>query len=396
MNRKQRRAEGRTGGTGGRKTSQRSAPAGDARDSIDLHAAGVEAFRTGDLETAAGLIAQAIAADGRKPTFHYNLAIVLKARGLLQEAAASYERAIALKPDYADAHNNLGNVWKMLGQRGKARASFERALSLKPGNADTHYNLGVLCSDAGDRDEATRHLQNCLAQDPGDSRGAGMLLAHLGRRDAPGQTPQAQLQKIYDVRAQFWDRERYFGHALVADAFKAHAPQAKLDVLDIGCGTGLVGALMRPFAARLDGIDLSPAMLEKARGKKVYDGLYQADIVSFLAENKGSYDAIMGAATLIHFGDLRALFHAAASSLRERGLFIFTLFPDDTGSDFAVARNDRLAQSGCFSHSPAYVERLASQSGFSVRALETVLHEHDQDNNPISGLLGVLRRDHGA
>jgi len=389
VNRKQRRASQK-----GRPPPP--TPAGDVRDPIDLHAAGVEAFRAGDLETAAGLIAQAIAADGRKPTFHYNLAIVLKARGLLREAAASYERAIALKPDYADAHNNLGNVFKALGHPDKARASFERALQLKPGNTDTLYNLGVLCSDAGDRDEAARHFQNCLAQDPDDSRGAGMLLAHLGRRDAPEQTPQAQLQKIYDVRAQFWDRERYFGHALVADALKAHAPQAKLDILDIGCGTGLDGALVRPLAVRLDGVDLSPAMLEKARDKRVYDGLYQADILSFLSEHKDRYDAILGAATLIHFGDLRAAVDAAATSLRDLGLFIFTLFPDDASSDFAVARNDRLAQSGCFSHSPAYVERLASQSGFSVRALEKVIHEYDQDNNPIPGLLVVLRRDHGA
>jgi predicted TPR repeat methyltransferase len=389
MNRKQRRASQK-----GQPSSP--TPAGDARDPIDLHAAGVEAFRAGDLEMAAGLIAQAIAANGEMPTFHYNLAIVLKARGLLQEASASYERAIALKPDYADAHNNLGNVFKALGHPDKARASFERALSLKPGNADTLYSLGVLCSHAGDRDEAARHFQSCLAQDPDDSRGAGMLLAHLGRRDAPEQTPHAQLQKIYDVRAQFWDRERYFGHALVADALKAHAPQARLDILDIGCGTGLAGALVHPLPRRLDGVDLSPAMLEKARDKNVYDGLYQADILSFLSGHKDSYDAILGAATLIHVGDLRALFHAAALSLRDQGLFIFTLFPDDTGSDFAVARNDRLAQNGCFSHSPAYVERLASQSGFSVRALETVLHEYDQDSNPISGLLVVLQREHGA
>lgn len=389
MNRKQRRA------------SQKGRPpsptlAGDVRDPIDLHAAGVEAFRAGDLETAAGLIAQAIAANDQMPAFHYNLAIVLKARGQLREAAASYERAIALKPDHADAHNNLGNVWKMLGQHDKARASFERALRFKPGNADTLYSIGVLCRDAGDRDEAACHFQNCLAQDPDDSRGAGMLLAHLGRRDAPEQTPQAQLQKIYDVRAQFWDRERYFGHALVADAVKARAPQAKLDILDIGCGTGLVGALVRPLAGRLDGVDLSPAMLAKARDKNVYDGLYDADVISFLSEHKGRYDAILGAATLIHFGDLGALFHAAALSLRNQGLFIFTLFPDDTGPDFAVARDDRLAQNGCFSHSPAYVEHLASQSGFSVRALEKVIHEYDQDNNPIPGLLVMLRRDHGA
>ena len=206
------------------------------------------------------------------PEFHYNLAIVLRAQGKLKQAAASYSRAIALKPDYAEAHNNLGNVWKVLGQREKARACFERALQLRPGNADTHYSLGILFSDAGDQDEAARHFRLCLDHDPDDSRGARMLLAHLGLEAAPDRAPQAQLLNIYDVRSRFWDQESsYFGHVLVAEGLQKHAGTAKLDILDIGCGTGLVGALVRPLAGRLDGVDISPAMLEKARDKEIYD-----------------------------------------------------------------------------------------------------------------------------
>ena len=366
----------------------------DARDPITLHSLGVEAFRAGHLEQAADLIAQAIAANRDLPDFHYNLAIVLRAQGNLKEAVASYKRAILLKPDYADAHNNLGNVWKTLGKRDKARACFERALQHKPGNADTHYNLGILCSDSGDRDEAARHFHRCLDLDPDDSRGARMLLAHLGLAIVPEQTPQAQLLKLYEVRSRFWDRESsYFGHVLVAEGLQKHARTAYLDILDIGCGTGLVGALVRPLAGRLDGVDLSPAMLEKAWDKGLYDRLYQADLVSFMSEHKDSYDAILGAATLIHFGSLQAIFQAAAMCLREGGLFVFTLFSNQAdGADFAVAASDKLAQSGCYTHSANYVERLAPQSGFSVQMLKETVHEYDQDDNPVPGILAVLRR----
>ena len=115
--------------------------------------------------------------------------------------------------------------------------------------------------------------------------------------------------------ARFWDQESsYFGHALVAGAFKEHGVRANPDILDIGCGTGLVGALVRPLtgAGRLDGVDISPAMLEKARDKAIYDRLDQADIVTFLSEHADGYDAILGAAALIHFGNLDAVFQAAA------------------------------------------------------------------------------------
>jgi predicted TPR repeat methyltransferase len=389
MNRKQRRARG--------KDRQPSSPAGtaDARDPITLHSAGIEAYRADHLEMAADLIVQAIAANGHMPEFHYNLAIVLRAQGKLKEAAASYERAIFLKPDYADAHNNLGNVWKTLGQGDKARVSFERALDLKPGNPDTHYNLGVLCSDCGDREEAARHFQRGLDLDPDDSRGTGMLLAHLGLASVPERTPQAQLLSIYDVRSRFWDREStYFGHTLVAEGLRKHARPTKLDILDIGCGTGLVGVQVRPLAGRLDGVDISPAMLEKAKAKGLYDGLFKADLAPFLAQHAGSYDAVLGAATLIHFGNLQAVFKAVALCLRDKGLFVFTLFSHEAdGTDFAVAANDKLARSGCYTHSADYVQRLAPECGFSIEALEKTVHEHDPDGNPIPGLLVVLRRD---
>ncbi len=387
MNRKQRRSGVKAQSAGGKRHD----------DPMDLHAAGIEAFRAGRLDLAAGLIAQAITADARKPDFHYNLAIVLKAQGKLEAAAASYQRAIALKPDYADAHNNLGNIWKMLGQRDKALASFAAALEHRPGNADTLYSLGILCDEAGNREAAARHFHTCLEQDPEDSRGVRMLLARLGLEAVPERTSQAQLQKIYDVRSRFWDGEpAYFVPGLVATALTQHAARDRLDVLDLGCGTGLVGALVRPLihcgAGKLDGIDLSAAMLEKAKAKGLYDRLEQADLVPFLSTCRERYDAILAAAVLIHFGDLKPALQAAALALRGNGLFIFTLFSHADEAGFAVAASERLAQSGCYSHSAGYVERLALESGFAVRSLEKVVHEHDQDGNPVPGLLVVLQQ----
>ena len=383
MNRKQRRASAKT-----------AAPvAPPAADPMDLHALGVEAFRAGDNVRAVELIARATALNGQVPSFHYNLAIALKALGRLQDAAASYQRALDLKPDYAEAHNNLGNVWKALGQRDKARASFAQALAVRPGYAEAHYNLGVLAAEASEPDVAARHLEACLDQDPGDSRGVRMLLARLGAGVAPQQTPPAHLLSLYDVRSRFWDGERYFGADLVAGGLRRHAGRDGLDILDIGCGTGLVGAALRDLAGRLDGVDLSPAMLEKAKAKGVYDELFQGDLVSFLAGCVDRYDAVVGAATLIHFGDLEALFQAVFRSLRAQGLFVFTVFPhEDAASDYAVAANHALACSGCFGHSAAYVERLARETGFSVAQMETAVHEHDQDGNPVAGMLAVLQR----
>lgn len=382
MNRKERRAQGQS----------RKTPAGRAADPLALHEAGIKAFGEGQLGPAAELISQAIAVCEPVPEFHYNLAIVLKAMGRLEDAAAHYQRAIALKPDHINAHNNLGNVWRALGRAAKARASLVQALQYNPGNADSHYSLGLLSCEEGRTEEARRHWRRCLECDPADRNGVKLLLAQLGEAEPPARTPEAQLLNLYEVRSRFWDQEsRYFAPALVAEGLRRHAARPRLDILDIGCGTGLVGAAVRDLGGRLDGADISPAMLAKAEAKRLYDGLFQADLAPFMAERANSYDAVLGAATLIHFGDLQPLFQAAHRCLREGGLFIFTLFAQ--GADgYGVASNPRLAQSGCFVHSASYVGRLAPETGFSALELTEVIHEHDQDDRAVSGLLAVLRR----
>ena len=50
-------------------------------------------------------------------------------------------------------------------------------------------------------------------------------------------------------------------------------PSKQLDVLDAGCGTGLCGPLLAPYARRLIGVDLSEGMLALAKEKHVYDAL---------------------------------------------------------------------------------------------------------------------------
>lgn len=86
----------------------------------------------------------------------------------------------------------------------------------------------------------------------------------------------------------------------------AHAgPDLEAPVLDVGCGTGIVGVALRDVGfARIDGIDLSPEMLEQARTKQVYGSLVEADVTQPLAFDDSSFGAItsVGAFTHGHLG----------------------------------------------------------------------------------------------
>src|SRR5262249_20342126 len=92
------------------------------------------------------------------------------------------------------------------------------------------------------------------------------------------------------------------------------APEKPLSILDLGCGTGLSGAAFRDMASRLDGIDLSPKMIEQARARGIYDSLAVADIDTALAQGD-TYDLILAADTLVYFGDLEHVFANAAHAL---------------------------------------------------------------------------------
>jgi predicted TPR repeat methyltransferase len=224
-----------------------------------------------------------------------------------------------------------------------------------------------------------------------------MLLAALGFEPLPERAPPDLIAAIYRERAASWGRNAqtntYRGAELTAAALEKLVGGSRgLDILDAGCGTGLVGALIRPRARRLDGVDISPEMIERAKDTGIYDRLDCCDLVEFLCGHTQAYDVVTSAATLIHFADLRAVIEGAGTVLRDRGLFVFTLFPNPHDEDsVAIGSLDGLAQGGCFVHGRGYVARSAEAAHFDVAMLESAIHEYYR-GKPRMGLVVALRR----
>lgn len=89
----------------------------------------------------------------------------------------------------------------------------------------------------------------------------------------------------------------YVGPRIAAEALVKRVPETAI-VLDAGCGTGLVGSELnsRNSALTIDGIDLTPAMLEHSRSRGIYRNLSQADMMGPLSSiGDNSYDGIVSA-----------------------------------------------------------------------------------------------------
>ena len=118
------------------------------------------------------------------------------------------------------------------------------------------------------------------------------------------QTPDDNRQ-LYAKWAQtyetgFVQAKAYEYHLHVADALVA-APRPAGPLLDVGCGTGVVGQALRERGVEeIDGVDISPEMLEQAAVKGAYRQLIEADLTSGMAMPDDTYAGITSAGTFTH------------------------------------------------------------------------------------------------
>jgi predicted TPR repeat methyltransferase len=114
-------------------------------------------------------------------------------------------------------------------------------------------------------------------------------------------------------------------------------------------------------------MDLSPGMLRQAARTDVYDALVEAELVAFMSERDGAFDAIVLADTLVYFGGLEQALAAATNALRPQGCLVFTLERATASADDA---GFAIQSSGRYRHSQIYVERTLHQAGFICRRID--------------------------
>ena len=181
----------------------------------------------------------------------------------------------------------------------------------------------------GEIGKAAQIFEQWLAEEPGIR-----CAAHAGGVHGPGCAGRASdgfVEATFDGFSASFEAKlavlSYRAPALVAAMLEdaGLAPSWRLDVLDAGCGTGLCGAAVAPFARRLVGVDLSEGMLAHARRKNVYHALIKAELAQYVGASSETFDLIVSADTLVYFGDLTHVIAAFTRALRPHGMLVFTL-----------------------------------------------------------------------
>lgn len=387
-----------------RKALQRQAGQPDA-----LHFLGVLCHQRNRSEEGIRLIRMALRTVPLHADAHNNLGNIHKECGQLAEAEACYRSALACQAQHHDALSNLALVLDVQGRLEEALDAYTRLVTQTPQLGRAHYLLGMFrfrhIREMEDLEQAVECFRNAVRHDDADVRAReelGVALYMLGRSEEsigvyrdwlarepdnpvprhmlaacggqapPPQAEEAYVRRVFDSFAASFDEQLlknldYRAPQVMVAALtpRLDAPQGALDVLDAGCGTGLCGPLIRPYARRLVGVDLSAGMLEKASLRGDYDELVEAELTTWLQASSSAWDIVVCADTLVYFGELLPVLSATHAALRPGGWLAFTLEVLD-GEDDRV----ELSASGRYRHSRACLERILAAAGFQESTIE--------------------------
>ncbi|MDQ6437399.1 methyltransferase domain-containing protein [Mesorhizobium sp. LHD-90] len=287
----------------------------------------------------------------------------------------------------ADRRADYAEMLFANGEHAAAAELMLGALELAPGWAMGWFRLGEFQEAAGALSEAERAWRMALQLEPDDRPGAALKLQLIGAAPVAAAPPSAFVETLFDQYADSFDEALvkslgYRAPHLLEAAIRAAAPDRRFRrAIDLGCGTGLMGERLRPLVDRLEGHDISAAMLARARARNLYDRVEKSDLQT-LALEPSAADLVTAADVFMYVGALERVFATVAKGLAKDGLFAFTVERHDGPEDFVLRETRRYA------HSENYVRRVLGADGLEIVSLSTDTIRMDRAE-PVTGLIVV-------
>ncbi|MEH6591834.1 MAG: tetratricopeptide repeat protein [Halioglobus sp.] len=373
---------------------------------LPLNIAGALTLENEDTESAIELFKQAVQLEPAYTDAHSNLAFALFKMKRFELAHDHYRTALSLSPQDANLHYHFGQTQRALGNREDAMKQWQSALAIDPGHSKSMVAIGRLFTDASEFVQAEKHFLEAIEIDPdsvGAFHGLGYALGKAGRVEdatmylnralnlnpenleaieirfmlkaltgnSTDSIPATYMTNFFDAFATNFEKQlvevlEYHSPQFLRAAFSKVVPHIDLfsTALDVGCGTGLCGVAFRDITESIDGVDISEKMLEKAREKRLYRNLWSGDVLDVLTSVEEKYRLVIAADVFIYIGNLEPIFNALAQQMSADAYFTFS-------TEHATDGELSLEKSLRYTHSRAYIERIAKASGFEVVYFET-------------------------
>ena len=395
-----------------------------------LHYSGMARHQKGDSDAGVAKIVRSLELAPENPSAWNNLGNIYREIGNLEDAELAYAKVLEVSPDHADTLVNLATILRGLKQPEDALVQVTKALKIDPKHVQAHHNLGNIYCDLGKFEEAISAyhksaefspegendlprvavarvlrlggrveeaievLELQLKEKPDDAKAQHMLAAYSGE-DIPDRASDQFIRQTFDSFSQSFDRVLkrldYKAPMLIGEKVNDYLANAgrRLHILDIGCGTGLCGPLVKPIAETLVGVDLSSGMLQKAERREVYDRLEEAELTAYMNSAPDEFDVVICADTLVYFGELDDAMKASFRTLKSGGWLFFTV--EQHTSD-ECADGFWLRFHGRYSHANSYVTQTLEAAGFEVSATDDVVLRQESTESVRGTLVAAQKK----
>ena len=299
---------------------------------------------------------------------YYNMGDAFKDQEKLDEAIEAYNKTLSIKPDYVKACNNMGNALRDQGKLEEAIEAYNKALSINPDFAEAYSNIGIALKGQGKLEDAIKAYTKALSINPDHGSAKHMLAALTGKKNEA--VPREYVENLFDgysknFEASLLERLEYKLPKSIRNVLiKPNNKKSLGSVLDLGCGSGLLGPEIRDRSSRLEGIDLSRKMLSLAKQKNVYDRLIHSDIVEYLSTMPLSFDHYIALDVFIYVGELTEIFRLIKSQNKKPGKLVFS-------TEHTELDGYHILKTGRYSHSKSYIENLCKKFGYKISYFST-------------------------
>ena len=330
---------------------------------------------------------QAMDGAGDDPDLLYNLGLCLKKCGRTADSAMVYKEMLRLAPQDVDGLYNLAGCLRELHEYQQAETVLCRLLALQPDHRPAAGSLAYLLHLQGRPEESCAGYLRLLELDPENLTARHMVAALRGDRMATA--ADDYVRTVFNGYADDFESSlvQGLGYCVPEELRRgvdllAGRGRRFCHLLDLGCGTGLVGAAFADTCACITGVDLAEGMIARSREKGIYDHLAVSGIMPFLIAADIRYDLVTLADVLIYLGDPEPVLEAIRAVTTEGALLCFSIETAETASF-------RLQSTGRFAHSPEYLAIVAEKTGGTVCRREPIRLRREGDGW-IGGMLFFL------
>ena len=302
----------------------------------------------GDLKGAIRILTKATKKDSKNFVAYNDIAILQKRLGDLKGSIENYKKAININPKYFKANQNLGNLYKELGDYDNAISSYQKALRIKPNDSQVKHMLNAVCGHS-------------TLRPPGN-----------------------YVEDLFDEYASSFEdsltqKLDYKIPSLISSYLKKNNYETNKKVIDLGCGTGLLGFELNKYFDYIEGIDLSSSMIQEAKKKNVYNKLSKIDIIEYLSTEILDFDLFISLDVFIYIGEISDIFKLIKSRNKRKGKFIFST-EHNSKKDFF------LEKSGRYSHSKKYIDNLCKKFDFQISSFKKTKLRRQSNHYLIGGI----------